>query len=114
MNGTVRGVNGTGVNLTDNAVAVAPTITTQPANQTVTAGQTATFAVVAGGAAPLGYQWQKNGADIAGAAAARYTTAGTGTAGSGSTFGVGGRKTGGERERVVVGKRGDLGGGRII
>ena len=32
---------------------VAPSITTQPANQTVTAGQTATFSVVAAGTAPL-------------------------------------------------------------
>ena len=41
--------------LTVNAAAVAPTITTQPVNQTVTAGQTATFTVVAGrdGAAQL-------------------------------------------------------------
>jgi hypothetical protein len=35
---------------------VVPTITTQPASQTVTAGQTATFAVVAAGTAPLGYR----------------------------------------------------------
>ena len=51
--------------LTVNAAAVAPTITTQPVNQTVTAGQTATFTVVAGGTAPLSYQWQKNGVNIA-------------------------------------------------
>src|SRR5207253_8151300 len=53
--------------LTVSAAAVAPTITTQPVNQTVTAGQTATFAVVASGTAPLSYQWKKNGASIAGA-----------------------------------------------
>ncbi len=53
---------------------VLPTITTQPANQTVTAGQTATFTVVAAGAAPLNYQWQKNGVNIAGATSASYTT----------------------------------------
>src|SRR5437660_955193 len=74
--------------ITVNAAAVAPTITTQPANQTVTAGQTATFAVVAGGTAPLSYQWQKNGASIAGATAANYTTPATTTADSGSTFAV--------------------------
>ena len=67
---------------------VAPTITTAPVNQTVTAGQTATFTVVAAGTAPLGYQWQKNGASIAGATAASYTTAVTTTADSGSTFNV--------------------------
>ncbi len=37
------------------AAPVAPKITTQPVNRTVTAGQTATFTVVAGGTAPLGY-----------------------------------------------------------
>jgi hypothetical protein len=74
--------------LTVNAAAVAPTITTQPASQTVTAGQTATFTVVAGGTAPLSYQWQKNGANIAGATAANYTTPATATSDSGSTFRV--------------------------
>src|SRR5207302_2239670 len=66
----------------------APTITAQPANQTVTTGQTATFAVVAGGTAPLSYQWKKNGANITGATAASYTTPVTTTADSGSTFAV--------------------------
>src|SRR5204863_353406 len=45
--------------LTVNSAAVAPTITTQPANQTVTAGQTALFVITANGTAPLSYQWQK-------------------------------------------------------
>ena len=74
--------------LTVNAAVVAPTITTQPVSQTVTAGQTATFSVVAGGTAPLSYQWQKNGANIAGATGASYTTAATATTDSGSTFDV--------------------------
>jgi hypothetical protein len=74
--------------LTVNAAPVAPTISTQPANQTVTAGQTATFAVVATGTAPLAYQWQKNGANIAGATSTSYTTPATTTADSGSTFRV--------------------------
>jgi len=76
------------VTLTVNAAAVGPTITTQPANQTVTAGQTASFTVVAGGTAPLSYQWQKNGASIAGATTASYTTPVTTTVDSGSTFRV--------------------------
>jgi hypothetical protein len=83
--GTVTSIAAT---LTVNAAPVAPTITTQPANQTVTAGQTATFTVVAGGAAPLSYQWQKNGANIAGATSNSYTTSVTATADSGSTFDV--------------------------
>jgi hypothetical protein len=72
--------------LTVNGGAVAPTITTQPVSQTVTAGQTASLAVVAAGTAPLAYQWQKNGANIAGATSASYTTPATATTDSGSTF----------------------------
>src|SRR5205814_1441850 len=68
--------------------AVAPTIASQPANQTVTAGQTASFAVTANGTAPLNYQWQKNGANIGGATSASYTTPTTTTADSGSTYRV--------------------------
>ena len=68
--------------------AVAPRITTSPANHTVTAGQTATFTVVAAGTAPLSYQWQKNGVNIAGATAASYTTPVTTTSESGSRFAV--------------------------
>ena len=66
----------------------APQIATQPADRTVTAGQTATFSVVASGAAPLAYQWQKNGSNIAGAANASYTTPATTVADHGSTFRV--------------------------
>src|SRR6266851_4362091 len=67
---------------------VAPYITTQPANQTVTAGQTASFSVVVSGTAPLNYQWQKNGADIAGATSSSYTTPVTTTSDSGEMFRV--------------------------
>src|SRR5436309_4767214 len=81
--------------LTVNAAAVAPTITTQPANQTVTAGQTATFAVVAAGTAPQGYQLQNNDANITDATSASYTTATTTTADSGSTFAVVARNSAG-------------------
>src|SRR5438132_2236383 len=69
----VNGANVAGMNFTANGATVAPTITTPPANQTVAAGQTATFTVVAGGTAPLSYQWQKNGANITGATSASYT-----------------------------------------
>jgi hypothetical protein len=71
-----------------NAAAVAPTITTQPANQTVTVGQTATFSVTATGTAPLTYQWQKNGTAINGATATTYTTPATVLADSGAQFSV--------------------------
>ncbi len=46
--------------LTVSGTAVAPTITTQPTNQTVNTGQTAAFSVVASGTAPLSYQWRFN------------------------------------------------------
>src|SRR5207249_8265264 len=46
----------------------------------------ATLTVAAGVAAWLGYKWQKNGANIAGATAASYTTPVTTTSDSGSTF----------------------------
>ena len=69
-------------------VPVAPSITTQPGNQSVVIGQTATFTVVSTGTAPLAYQWQKNGIAISGATLASYTTPTTVAADSGSTFKV--------------------------
>ncbi len=54
-------------------VNIPPSITTQPANQTVTQGQSATFSVAATGTAPLGYQWTFNGGNISGATASSYT-----------------------------------------
>src|SRR2546425_2478765 len=66
----------------------APSIATQPASQTVTAGQMATFSVVAAGSSPLSYQWEKNGAAIPGATSVSYTTAATTLADSGSQFAV--------------------------
>jgi hypothetical protein len=76
------------VTLTVTATPAAPTITThtQPANQTVTAGPTATFTVVASGTTPLSYQWQKNGTNITAATSASSTTPVTTTADSGEQF----------------------------
>ncbi|MGH7749951.1 MAG: immunoglobulin domain-containing protein, partial [Candidatus Dormibacteria bacterium] len=85
---TAGSVTSNAATLTVTSATVAPTITTQPVNQTVIAGQTATFTVVAGGTAPLSYQWQKNGANIAGAAGTSYTTPVTVITDSGSTFDV--------------------------
>ena len=50
-----------------------PEITTHPAAQTVVAGLSATFSVVATGGS-LSYQWQKNGVNISGAISSIYTT----------------------------------------
>ncbi len=68
--------------------ATAPSITKQPANQSITAGQTAQFQVVAAGTAPLSYQWQKNVAPILGATSSTYTTPVTTSADNGETFRV--------------------------
>ncbi len=56
--------------LTVNPAPIAPVITVQPQPVVVTAGQTAQFSVTATGTAPLAYQWQRNGVNIAGATAA--------------------------------------------
>ena len=74
--------------VTVTSTSTPPAITTQPANKTVTVGQTATFTVVATGTAPLSYQWQKNGINISGATAASYTTPATTIVDSGAKFTV--------------------------
>lgn len=44
-----------------------PNIVTQPASQSVMAGQSAALSVVANGSGPLSYQWNRDGAPLAGA-----------------------------------------------
>ena len=68
----------------------APSITVQPANQTVLVGTTATFSVTATGNPAPAYQWKNaaTGANISGATSASYTTAPTMIADNGSTFEV--------------------------
>lgn len=64
-----------------------PAITQQPSNQSVTAGQTATFTVVATGTAPLTYQWQKGSTNV-GTNSPSYTTPATMSADNDSKFQV--------------------------
>ncbi len=54
-------------------VPTAPTITASPATRTALAGTPTTFSVAASGAPAPGYQWRKNGSNIAGANAASLT-----------------------------------------
>ncbi len=68
--------------------SAAPSIVTQPSNQVVSVGQTATFTVGASGSAPLAYQWQKGTTPITGASASTYTTPVTALADNGSSFRV--------------------------
>lgn len=67
---------------------VPPSITTQPTSQTVVAGQSANFSVVASGSTPLSYQWYENGSNIPGATSSSYTTPPTTSNDNGSTFQV--------------------------
>jgi hypothetical protein len=83
--GSITSANAT---LTVTAAPSAPKITTQPANQSVQAGQSASFSVVATGSAPLTYQWRKNGAAIPGATGALYNTPATSSADSGAVYSV--------------------------
>ncbi len=76
----------TGIGSTTSAVA--PSITTQPASRTVTAGQTAAFTVVATGTTPLGYQWKKNETAVSGATSSSYTTPATTSSDNGAQFTV--------------------------
>jgi hypothetical protein len=85
---SVGNVTSNAATLTVNAAPVAPSISTQPANQEVTVGQTATFSVIAEGTAPLTYQWQKNNVNIPGATSATYTTPATVSGDNGATFRV--------------------------
>jgi len=66
----------------------APAITIQPSDQSVPAGQAATFTVTASGETPLSYQWTKKTAPIAGATASSYTTPATSLGDSGVNFAV--------------------------
>ena len=63
-----------------------PSITSHPSNRTVAVGQSATFSVTASGAAPLSYQWQRNGANIAGATSSSYTLASAQASDNGARF----------------------------
>jgi len=63
-----------------------PVITQQPANRTVSQGQTATFSISASGTQPLKYQWQRNAANILNATSASYSLAAVSFSDSGSSF----------------------------
>lgn len=68
--------------------STAPTITMQPASQTVPINRAATFTVTASGTAPLLYQWQRNGTPISGANASSYTTSDITRLDNNSTYSV--------------------------
>ena len=67
-------------------VVVAPSISAHPAAVTVTEAQPATFAVTAGGTAPLAFQWRRGSNDIAGATSAAFTLPAATLADNGASF----------------------------
>jgi sugar lactone lactonase YvrE len=66
--------------------ATAPTISAQPQNATVNAGDSATFSVTASGTSPLSYQWMQGGKAISGATSSTYTIANATAQDSGAQF----------------------------
>src|SRR5271163_5031396 len=72
----------------EGAKPLGPLTISQPGNQTVTVGQTATFAVNASGTGPMTYQWYVNGVPINGATSSTYTTPPTTAGQTGSVYAV--------------------------
>ena len=70
--------------LTVTSAPIPPTITGQPASQTVPAGGSASFTVTASGSTPLAYQWRFNGGNITGATASTFTIANVQPSGAGN------------------------------
>jgi hypothetical protein len=62
----------------------APVISSQPVAQSVAAGTSVTFSVIAYGAATLNYQWRKDGANISGAISSTYSIASASSSNAGS------------------------------
>ncbi|HKG14532.1 MAG TPA: PQQ-dependent sugar dehydrogenase [Pyrinomonadaceae bacterium] len=63
-----------------------PVVTSQPFSQTVPVGQNATFAVVASGGEPLSFQWQRDGANLAGETSPTLVLNGVTVADDGARF----------------------------
>ncbi len=63
-----------------------PTITTQPANYSISEDGSATFSVVATGTGTLSYQWYKDAVAISGATASTYTVSDASSTDAGSYY----------------------------
>ena len=72
------------LNLSITPVAAAPVITTQPANQTVTVGDSASLSVAAIGSGTLSYQWFFGGTALSGATGATLSLTNVQTTNAGS------------------------------
>jgi len=65
-----------------------PAISTQPVNQNIDEGSSATFSVVSSGATPLSYQWYRDNVAIAGGVSSQLTLLNVALADSGAEFHV--------------------------
>ncbi len=70
----VQSGSGFNIGLQNPAFNSVPSILIQPVGSTIDNGTTATLQVVAGGSAPIFYQWRSNGISIAGATSSLYVT----------------------------------------
>lgn len=68
------------------STVTAPSITTQPVSQTVSAGSSTSFSVVASGGGILTYQWYKDSNAISGATSAAYALSSVGSTDAGSYY----------------------------
>jgi glucose/arabinose dehydrogenase len=76
----------TGVVYRIDFASAAPSITQHPSSRTVAPGASVTFSVRASGPPPLGYQWRRNGVDIAGATSPDFTIASVTASDNGARF----------------------------
>jgi hypothetical protein len=74
--------------LTVTELVIAPTIAVQPQSGNALDGTSGSFSVAAAGTAPLTYTWRRNGAVVADATAATYTTPALTLADTGATYSV--------------------------
>ncbi|MGA2787904.1 MAG: immunoglobulin domain-containing protein [Verrucomicrobiota bacterium] len=84
INNVAGSTNSSNAFLTVNNSPVAPVFNSQPSSLVVLAGSAASFTAVAGGTAPISYQWSKNGTPIPGATSSTLNLSNVQTADDGS------------------------------
>ncbi|HVQ87435.1 MAG TPA: PQQ-dependent sugar dehydrogenase [Actinomycetes bacterium] len=82
------GVPGAILRLDYAGTASTPVINSQPEPVTTAIGGSATFTVYASGAAPMNFQWYRNGGAISGATSSSYTLASAASSDDGASFTV--------------------------
>ena len=83
-------------------LSIAPTITTQPASQTMLLGRSATFTVAATGTAPLFYQWYRNGVAVSNGNTTTFLTPVVTAADNNTTYSVTVTNSAGSEQSAVA------------